>query len=512
VQADREHRDRLDLEAERTSRHGIAVPRDQDEVAESRDRRQPAESRRGRFGRMFDDPKLRPDPGDEAIEKLARKMVDEQEISKFNEAIPAGYTYLGQFIDHDLTFDTTPQLQRDTDPRTLVNSRTPRLDLDSLYGSGPVDQPFLYDWGEPPTSPPFPGVKLLVGKNPPKDEHTDVALAAVDLPRNQQGRALVGDARNDENLIISQLHLLFIHFHNKVVDQLSIGTEHLERTELLAKAQRIVRWHYQWIVIHDFLPKIVGEDMAKSVLPPPDGDAPPTVERKFFKWVDEPFMPVEFSAAAFRFGHSMVRDSYKLNETDAARIFLQANESGPHLGGLRRLPDSLRINWDQFFFPTSSSMTVEAANVRMESMRIDDRLVSPLRQVPPDGNALARLNLRRGHRLGLPAGPLVADAMGEPRLSEEDLRLVGIDAATRDVLVQETPLWYYVLREAARRGDGGRRLGPVGGRIVAEVLAGLLEGDHSSYLHATPTWKPHLGETEGSFTMLDLIRFSLHDD
>ena len=145
-------------------------------------------------------------------------------------------------------------------------------------------------------------------------------------------------------------------------------------------------------------------------------------------------------------------------------------------------------------------------------MRIDDRLAPPLRQIPPDRKALARLNLRRGHRLGLLAGPLVADVMGVPWLSEEDLRLDGIDAATRDVLVQATPLWYYVLREAARRGDGGRRLGRVGGRIVAEVLAGLLEGDQSSYLHATPPWKPHLGATNHSFTMLDLIRFTLHDD
>jgi Animal haem peroxidase len=508
MEGEHEHRDRLDLAAERASRHGIAVPRDQDEVAESRDQRESPDSRRGRFGRMFDDPNLRPDPGDEAIEQLARKMIDGSGNSKFNEAIPAGYTYLGQFIDHDVTFDTTPQLRRDTDPRTLVNVRTPRLDLDSLYGSGPMDQPFLYDWGD---SAPFPGVKLLVGENPPEDEVTKAALAKVDLPRNQQGRALVGDARNDENLIISQLHLLFIHFHNKVVDQLATGAEHFERTELLEEAQRIVRWHYQWIVTHDFLPRIVGKKMADSVLQPSDGDAAPTVKRKFFKWADEPFMPVEFSAAAFRFGHSMVRDTYRVNDTAGVPIFLQGNESGRHLGGLRRLPDSLRIEWDQFF-PTSSPMTAATANSRMDSMRIDERLAPRLRQVPPDRKALARLNLRRGHRLGLPAGPLVADAMGEARLSEKDLHLDGIDATTRGVLVHATPLWYYVLREAAHLGDGGQRLGLVGGRIVAEVLAGLLEGDPSSYLHAEKPWKPDLGETEGSFTIRDLIRFALRDD
>jgi Animal haem peroxidase len=508
MEGEHERRDGLDPVAERASRHGSAVPRGQDEVDESRDRRQPPDPLRGRFGRMFDDPELRPDPGDEAIEQLAGKMIDGSGNSKFNEAIPAGYTYLGQFIDHDVTFDTTPQLRGDTDPRTLVNFRTPRLDLDSLYGSGPVDQPFLYDWED---AAPFRGVKLLVGENPPEDEVTKVALSKVDLPRNQQGRALVGDARNDENLIIAQLHLLFIHFHNKVVGQLANGTEHRGRTELLAEAQRIVRWHYQWIVTHEFLPKIVGQTMTDSVLQPSDGDAAPTVKREFFKWDDEPFMPIEFSAAAFRFGHSMIRDTYRLNDTAGVPIFLQGNESGRHLGGLRRLPDSLKIAWDQFF-PTTSRLTAATANLLMDSMRIDDRLAPRLRQVPPDKKALARLNLRRGHRLGLPAGPLVADAMGVPRLSEEELRLDGIDATTRDVLVQATPLWYYVLREAARRGEGGQRLGPVGGRIVAEVLAGLLDADQSSYLHATPPWKPDLGETEGSFTMLDLIRFTLNDD
>jgi hypothetical protein len=506
MEGEHEPRDGLDPAAERASRHGIAVPRGQDEVDEPRDRRQPPESRR--FGRMFDDPHLRPDPGDEAIETLAGKMIDGSGNSKFNEAIPAGYTYLGQFIDHDVTFDTTPQLRGDTDPRTLVNFRTPRLDLDSLYGSGPVDQPFLYDWDG---AAPFRGVKLLVGENPPEDEVTKVALAKVDLPRNQQGRALVGDARNDENLIIAQLHLLFIHFHNKVVDQLAKGTEHRGRTELLAEAQRIVRWHYQWIVTHEFLPKIVGQTMTDSVLQPSDGDAAPTVKREFFKWDDEPFMPIEFSAAAFRFGHSMIRDTYRLNDTAGVPIFLQGNESGRHLGGLRRLPDSLKIAWDQFF-PTTSRLTAATANLLMDSMRIDDRLAPRLRQVPPDRKALARLNLRRGHRLGLPAGPLVADAMGAPKLSEQDLHLDGIDGATHDVLVRATPLWYYVLREAAHLGDGGQRLGPVGGRIVVEVLAGLLEGDSSSYLRAEEPWKPDLGETEGQFTMRDLIRFALRDD
>lgn len=440
------------------------------------------------------------DPGSDAIEKLATTMLRAGDEPAPNLCIPSGYTYFAQFVDHDITFDPTSQLQRDNDPHALVDFRTPRFDLDSLYGSGPADQPFLYDW----SSASDPGVKLLVGRNPRRK-----GLAARDLPRNQQGRALVGDARNDENLIVSQLHLLFIGFHNRVVDHVRRRSPRLRGAQLLEEAQRIVRWHYQWIVTHDFLRRIVGAEMADRVFAPGVGSAGPTVERRFYTWPHEPYMPVEFSGAAYRFGHSIVREDYILN--DALRtgvpILLPPGERGAHLGGFRRLPASLTIEWKHFFKTTSTPPA-------MRSMLIDTSLAKALSRLPPDGAALTRLNLQRGRALGLPAGRDVAHAMGEVPLTAKTLGLEplprGIDHETRHALLRATPLWYYVLCEAKARAKG-KHLGPVGGRIVAEVLVGLLEGDPHSYLRQWPTWKPELRRADhDTFTMADLVRFTEH--
>jgi hypothetical protein len=488
VQDGQERRETLDHAGEDLARHGVAAPRGQAPSAAARD---------GRFGYMFPD-LSHPDPGDDAIEALATSMIALAGTSDQIPKVPAGYTYLGQFVDHDITFDPTSKLRRENDPRALVDFRTPRFDLDSLYGSGPADQPFLYDW----TWAPHPGVKLLVGWNAP-----DSGLAPIDLPRNQQGRALIGDGRNDENLIVSQLTLLFIRFHNKVVDRLDGGERSMGSTALFEAAQRAVRWHYQWIVTHDYLPKIVG-DVATAVLHPGVGDAPPTVERRFYKWRDRPFMPVEFSAAAFRFGHSMVREDYTLNGGPNVPIFRPRGECGPHLGGFRPLPAALEIGWEHFFQTTHTRP--------QRSQRIDPSLATPLSTLPPDEAALARLNLQRGQALGLPAGLDVAHAMGAPKLSEEQLlKPLGdaLDHEIRAALLRATPLWYYILREAEVLGGTGIHLGPVGARIVAEVLVGLLEADPNSYLSTQPTWKPTLPSADhDDFTMADLVRFTLRDE
>jgi Animal haem peroxidase len=466
VRADR--RGTLDVAGESLARHGVAAPRGQ-------------AARGGRFGRMFAT-LPRPDPGARAVEQLAAAMHARALAggSAENLDVRAGYTYLSQFVDHDLTFDPTSQLQRVNDPEALVDFRTPRFDLDSLYGSGPADQPYLYDWADDAN----PGVQLLVGHS----------VAGADLPRNRQGRALIGDARNDENLIVSQLHLLLLRFHNAVVDHL-LGRGRRSRggAELFEQAQRIVRWHYQWIVVHELLDKVVGKGMARTV----------REQRLFFAWHDEPFMPVEFSAAAFRFGHSMVRPNYRLNETP--RSFPILGRGG--LGGFRRLPKRLKIDWGRFFRLTDD---VER---RESSMLIDGHLSPPLFALPPDGASLARLNLQRGRALGLPAGPDVAQAMGVEPLSAQELGLdpapAGIGRSSRDALIRATPLWYYVLREAEARGEhGGIHLGPVGGRIVGEVLLGLLEADPQSYVRLRPAWRPRELGSHGDFIMADLIRFT----
>jgi hypothetical protein len=484
-QGGREARDTV-----RSARHGLAVPRGQQPVADGGG---------GRFGRMF--PSLPPcEVDDTAIEALAECTVGRPTR---NNRIPAGYTYFGQFVDHDITFDPQSSLERANDPHALTNFRTPRFDLDSLYGSGPADQPFLYDWDATGDR----GVKLLVG-----GDRTG-AHAPVDLPRNDQGRALVGDARNDENLIVSQLHLVFIRFHNKVVDRVRHRAGGLTPSEVLTEAQRIVRWHYQWIVVHDFLERIVGREAYKALRDRADGRAP-AVARWLSAWRSQPFMPIEYSGAAYRFGHSMVKAQYDLNATALGiPIFRPAGEEGDHLGGLRRLPTNLVIDWKLFFFVTPAP-----TNAPNRSSRIDPVLVAPLSRLPPDNASLAKLNLRRGHALGLPSGADVARAMSIQPLTLDELsalheqpdpEMTDARFATLQARIETLPLWLYVLVEARLRGDsGGLSLGPVGAGIVSEVLLGLLEADPNSYLQHQPAWKPELpGDDSGDFTMLDLVGY-----
>jgi hypothetical protein len=423
------------------------------------------------------------DVGIDALEALALDMLAHGGVGEDNDHLPSGYTYLGQLIDHDLTFDPVSVLQRDNDPEALIDFRTPALDLDALYGSGPDVQPYLYDFDDERD---LRGVRLLVTRD--DDGRT------VDLARNGQGRALIGDARDDENLITSQLHLLLARFHNILVDQVR-DRDGLAGNDLLAEVQRRVRWHYQWIVRHDFLPAFAGPTAA-------------ALPQRAFAPTDRPFMPVEFSAAAFRCGHSLVRARYRVRGDRIVPIFAADGEAS--LRGRRPVPAELRIDWSLFFGPDRRTLTPRANR----AMRIDDRLAEPLKRVPPNGDALPLLNLRRGRALGLPSGQAVARAMGVDALEPEELRLDGLPRPARRALQDATPLWFYLLREAAMRGAGGQHLGPVGGRIVAEVLLGLLEADPESYVRRDPAWTPdaELARDDGTFLMHDLITFvEAHD-
>ena len=238
---------------EAVSSHGTSPPRGLSSVPRS-------SIDRGRYGRMFRN--LRPyTPRDSTLRKLAESMLPGPPTGPpgpappiqpgENPDIPAGYTYVGQFVDHDITFDPSSVLQRRNDPDAIVNFRTPRFDLDSIYGSGPDDQPFLYDRDDP--------WKLLIGRNVGDDEEPE------DLPRNAQGLALIGDPRNDVHVILTQLTLAFLRFHNAVVDHLR--AENVPDAELFAEAQRLTRWHYQWVVVEDFLKRTVGVDVLRRVLP-----------------------------------------------------------------------------------------------------------------------------------------------------------------------------------------------------------------------------------------------------
>jgi len=417
-------------------------------------------------------------PTDAALKVLADSMADTPGPAGDNPDIPSGYTYLGQFVDHDITFDPVSSLDRINDPDALNTFRTPRFDLDCLYGRGQADSPYLYDQEDP--------ASLLVGRNTgPENE-------PVDLPRNQQGRALIGDPRNDVHTIVGQLHLGFIRFHNAVVDRLRFGTE---ASALFDEARRVVTWHYQWVVIHDFLARLVGPEVLGEILVTSKRTGKARAELTFFTWRSQPFVPVEFSAAAYRFGHSMVRDVYRINDTlEPLPILTDIRVANrlQHFGGFRALPKGWTVQW-KHLFPTGDMKP-------QVSRKLDTRLAEPMRKLPPlidrDRRSLGLINMLRGRSLQLPSGQAVAAAMGTT-VSNAKLKLTG-----------ETPLWFYCLREAEVLGKG-RRLGPTGGRIVAEVLVGLLKGDPSSFLRQRPDWKPDLPSAEeGHFTMVDLLRFA----
>lgn len=401
----------------------------------------------GRFGRLF----RKLDPlvlEDSVLEALAAAMQEGASAGggwnagapaadEENPAIPAGFTYLGQFIDHDITFDPASSLQRRNDPDALVSFRSPRFDLDSLYGSGRHDEPFQYDQESG-------GVKFLIENN---------KLGVPDLPRNSQGTALIGDPRNDENIIVSQLHFLFLRFHNRVIDKLS--PEGLQDDELFDEAQQIVRWHYQWIVVHDFLPRLIGAELANDLLAYDEKKQSWDATLRWYRARVNAFMPLEFSAAAYRFGHSQIRPTYDLNPAVRQIPIFSPSEPAPelgHLGGFRLLPPAWSIDWSFFFGDGATAPNVQP------SRKINSRITDALTVLPSTHGAtrmgLAIRNLLRGRELKLPSGQRVAAAMKAKPLTENELGLS-----------HESPLWHYVLKEAEVQ-QAGTRLGEVGGRIV----------------------------------------------
>ena len=476
----------------------------------------------GRFGRMFRT--LPPAEFDEAdLKALAIQMVapaehpptpETKDDDEENQGISAGYTYLGQFIDHDLTFDPASSLDKQNDPDALEDFRTPRFDLDCFYGRGPNDQPYLYE---------NDGVHMLLGRRltgNPHDRNTR------DLPRNaplrgEPARALIGDPRNDENVIVSQLQATMLRFHNRVTDLMTKGS----RLPDFETVQNVVRWHYQWVVLHDFLPTILGQDVIHIVLPHLKNKSSIRVDKPnlvLYDWANSPYMPIEFSAAVYRFGHSMVRPIYRLNTTLKHRREIFSRDPNNSLTGFREFPQNWAIDWSLFFKLGTPAQGPERLQ---KSYKIDTSLVNPLGDLPKEIGAnvpsLAQRNLIRGWRMGLPSGQTVARYMDVAVIPDEKLlvgkailepdppnvRLTRISAKFRD----NAPLWYYILAEAQQAFDGDNetpiRLGPVGGRIVAEVFIGLLLGDHHTFLSQFPSWQPNPDFTNaGEFKMADLIK------
>ncbi len=447
---------------------------------EQRGQKTPAGDRQaeGRFGFMFKH--LDPfSPPDELLRSLAATMQQPRPdpVTQFdNPEIPAGYTFFGQFVDHDLTFDPVSQLEQDQDPEGLKNFRTPVYDLDSVYAGGPGVTPRLYD-----------GDKLRL------DHHDGLD----DLPRKDDGAADIGDPRNEENAVIHQLQIAFIKFHNAVVDHVAgSGTPN---RDVFTEARRLALRHYQWAVLTDFVPRICGQNVVDNILKKPSGNAPIRCDLRFYKPKKVPFMPVEFSVAAYRFGHSQIRPGYKLTDTTGG-VFFQPEASETNLNGFRPLHPSRLLHW-QHFFDIPGSTTVP-----QRSMRIDSKISFPLFHLPFGGPpvSLAERNLLRGKALRVPSGQAVAVAMGLKPLSNAELGLSD-DSGWNN----QAPLWFYVLKEAELE-HAGTRLGPVGARIVAETLVGLLAQNRDSFFRLDPGWRPvpPIAPSEGTFGVGDLLAFA----
>lgn len=481
----------------------------------------------GKFGRMFPGlPPLQASTAQLSALAAAMRDPDPDGAGGDNPNVAAGFTYLGQFIDHDITLDTTPLDEQIADPLSIRNFRSPAVDLDSLYGQGPGVNPELYA-RDPATFGMLP--ELLVGQagTSADPQGGNVPALPNDLPRNRVGRALIGDERNDENLLVAQTHLLFIKFHNAVVAHLRGTRPDLagSSSALFDEARRIVTWHYQWIVLFDFVERLTEPGLVNRIR---------QQGRQFYRFNERPYMPVEFAAAAYRLGHSMVRQVYSHNRVfrpgpgafapaDFGFLFQFTGKSGDIVGDLvddpahgpgagpapgpfRSLPSNWVIDWRRFYdLGTPPATPNFGLNL---SRRIDPFLVPALHTLPGGGGVLPLRNLQRGVKLGLPSGQAVAQAMRVQPLSAAQLS-AGPDGAVlqQQGLVSATPLWYYILKEAEQFHQG-QRLGPVGSTIVAETFLGIIHGDHESFLWKRTNWQPELpSAVPGRFTMVDLVNF-----
>jgi hypothetical protein len=436
-------------------------------LAPSRSVDAPVDGAAGRYERLFPELSALVGEGDALLALgAAGGLCDGGEECEDATETAAGWPLFGQLIAHDITADRSPLAHR-AEVSDAVNFRSPRADLECLYGSGQIGSPFLYRRDDP--------ALLLLGRNERGEE--------ADLPRNGEGVALIGDPRNDVHVVVSQLHVAMIKAHNRLVGM--ARERGVEGAAVFDVARRETVWHYQWVIVNDYLPRLVGAELVDSVL-----EHGP----RFYRPDGAPKIPLEFADAAFRYGHSQVRDSFELNSgSGKLRLF-------PDLIGFRPVPAELAIEWGRLF-------DVDGAEPAQRAKLIDGRLARSLIELPAaiTGDvevdayqSLAGRDLERGHAYGLPSGEAVARAMGEAPLAADPL---GLRAAG---WTGETPLWLYFLAESASSGRG-ELLGPTGGRIVAEVLIGILDADRGSYRANDPGWTPTLPARNGRFGLADLL-------
>ena len=469
-------------------------------------------NRSDRFGRMFQAlPALYVDPRHLHAIGAASGPMQSTGAAQKTTTVAVGQIFFGQFVDHDITLDLTSSFARLDRADATTNFRTPTLDLDCVYGDGAEGSPYLYWHGVTGAGAAFNGVKLLTGA----DQPGATPLMQEDLPRSAHGRAVIGDPRNDENRIISQLQLGFIRFHNRVADHLH--TVHaLSGEELAHESRRVATWHYQWVVVNDFLRAIAGSAVVDDILGHGRRVYRPEACAFGPHFGAEPYIPVEFSVAAYRFGHSMIPQRIQVQAGGPAfEVF------GPTLGhGFSPLTDARAVvHWPQLL--DLSDPTVDRAD------KLDARMAADLLDLPFVGaggvKSLVTRNLLRGQAFRLPSGEEVAVACGrdsaEINMVSAVVQSLAVAATPPADFSSGTPLWLYIVAEAGAVGretspgtfHQGEGLGPVGARLVAETLIGLLELDSRAYLGSNRSWSPtdaadKLG-ANGVFSLLDLLTF-----
>ncbi|EDY82246.1 Animal haem peroxidase superfamily [Verrucomicrobiia bacterium DG1235] len=469
-----------------------------------------------RFGYLF--PRLTSlDVPDGVLKEIGKPSNDSNlpaylEDSQFrgtdnNSETVVGQTYIGQILAHDISVDRYSVLGQSNNAWELPNDATPWLDLDTLYEFDGIQAP----------RETFDRAKLLLGNYLGNER---------DFPRTLSGHAILADRRNDENNNVAQLSGVLMRLHNVFVDQLR--SEGVPSDELFDKARQWVEWHWQSIVLTEFLPNVLDAEVLDDVMQ--NG-------RRHYRnyYSKRGIVPVEFSAAASRFGHSMVRGRYTLNEDfDRVRVFpLSEAELGRNLLGNQAIAPERQIEWNRFFRIAGSASgdtddDVDQFAGLQVARKIDRLLARPMLRLPVGGPglpdfildpentiagmptvSLGALSLFRGKALGLPSGQDVAAAMGYEPLDISVFNFCGLgedcgpDGINLAEPPEEAPLFLYVVQEAREQNEG-ERLGNVGSRIVAEVVIGLLEGDRSSIAHVD--FQSTITGT-GLVSMADVIEF-----
>jgi Animal haem peroxidase len=438
---------------------------------------------RSHYSRLFGGPFAGHDESD--LRALSARMKDVPENRRGRprrgDLAPSAFVYLGQFLDHDLTRDETPLAHAEATPERTENFHTPRLNLESVYGGGPEKSRELYDRSERGAE------TFLLGETE--------ALARIPSTRDdfvrRNGRPLLADARNDQHLIIAQLHVAFLQFHNRIVDLLKrgeCGDAAFAHETIFKTARRLSVWHYQWIVRNEFLKWFVLPEVLSDI----ERNGPRFFNSSAGQKIEA--LPIEFTQAAFRFGHSTVQPQYEINCWIGLVRLRELVRKKQSAGAL---PANRVVDWDRFTRAGGGNANF-AENI--DPLISEDMFDLPAAAMPiPFKNPpppLPEMTLLRGSRIGLPSGQEACRAIGVATLSNAQIGFddEGNEFMRRRGLHERTPLWYYILREAEalgiRRFRGGECLGPLGSRIVAEVLLGVMNADTDHYLNVDPHWRP----------------------